>query len=112
MTPLKKPKTNGTKPCGDCKSTCHLICQETTMNNKITGKPVNITSGGNCKSKNLVYAVRCKLHDKIYVGQTGDELSKRISKNRYVTKRRPNNNELSKHFASEKHNFERDIEIT
>ena len=44
------------------------------------------------------------------MGQTGDELSKRISKHRYDTKSRPNNNELSKHLASERHDFERDIE--
>ena len=76
------------------------------------GRSVNINSGGNCKSNNVIYAARCKVHDLIYVGHTGEELSQRFSKHRYDASKRPENTELSKHIAKHHHDFERDIDIT
>lgn len=104
--------TNPTLPCGKCKKTCHLINKTSKLINSTNNRSVIINSGGNCKSKNVIYAARCKVHDLIYVGHTGEELSQRFSKHRYDASKRPENTELSKHIAKHHHDFERDIDIT
>ena len=103
---------NPTLPCGKCKKTCHLINKTSKLINCTNGRSVIINSGGNCKSKKVIYAARCKVHDLIYVGHTGEELSQRFSKHRYDASKRPDNTELSKHIAKYHHDFERDIDIT
>ena len=112
IIPPQVTSFNLTLPCGKRKKTCHLINQTTKLFNSTNGRSFTIKSGGTCKSKNIVYAARCKVHDLIYVGHTGDELSQRFSKHRYDSNKRPDNNELSKHIARYNHNFETDIDIT
>ena len=106
-----QPSTTTTSPCGKCKKTCHLISNSPIVRNSVTGQQVK-SVGGNCKSKNVVYAVRCKQHDLLYIGHTGDELSVRMSKHRYDLHKRPENNELTKHLAATIHDFETDIDVT
>ena len=65
-----------------------------------------------CKTQNGIYAARCKKHDVIYIGHTGEKLSSQFSKHRYDLKSRPDNNELTKHLNSSDHDFEKDIDIT
>jgi len=60
----------------------------------------------------VIYAARCKIHDVIYIGHTGEELSQRFSKHRYDAKKRPDNNELAKHVSKYNHDFDKDIDIT
>ena len=91
---------------------CHLINQSTVLVNKKSNTSVNINSGGNCKSKNIIYAARCKVHDMIYIGHTGEELCRRFSKHRYDAKNRPDNNELANHLSGNDHDFEKDIEVS
>ena len=66
---------------------------------------------GSCDSHNLIYAVRCKKCNELYVGHTGEKLQVRMSKHRYDCKRRPDNTELSAHFHRGKHDPEKDMEI-
>ena len=100
-----------TAPCGKCKKTCHLINSSNIIRNTISGQQAK-SAGGSCKSKNVIYAVRCKKHDLLYIGHTGDELSQRMSKHRYDFNKRPHNNELTKHLAETNHSFETDIEVS
>ena len=72
---------------------------------------MTITSGGNCRTSNIIYAARCKICDLIYIGETGKELRKRFSDHRYDAKNRPDNNELAQHISDKKHDFEKDIEV-
>ena len=60
-------------------------------------KEIKKLDGGNCRTANIVYAARCKIHGDIYIDNTEEELRERFSKNRYVAKNRPNNNELATH---------------
>ena len=101
-----------TSPCYKCKKTCHLINNSPIITNSKNGRSLDINAGGNCRTKNIIYAARCKIHDLIYIGHTGDELAQRFSKHRYDTKKRPDNNELSKHIAEYGHDFEKDIDVT
>ena len=99
-------------PCKRCKSTCHLINTSNQLINNTNGNKISINAGGDCKTQNVIYAARCKKHDLIYIGHTGDKLSSRFSKHRYDLKSRPDNNELTKHLNSSDHDFEKDIDIT
>ena len=94
---VKKSKPKTTKPCGKCK-----LCKDILTTECIANEKRNITmklkDGGNCQSRNLIYAAICKRHNKIYVGQTGDTLCDRFSKHRYDIKKRPDNSELAEHF--------------
>jgi len=103
----------GTIPCGNCKATCHLIYEGTTITNSKEENNITLnTSYGNCKTSNIVYAARCKSCDLIYVGETEKSLGNRFSKHRYDAKKRPDNCELAEHIQNHQHNFETDIEIT
>ena len=83
-----------------------------TTNNKKPRILSKINDFGNCKSKDLVYAVSCKKCDLLYVGQTGEALQTRMSKHRYDCRKRPGNCALAQHFFDAKdHDPERDMRI-
>ena len=71
----------------------------------------HILGFGDCESKNLIYAIRCRKHNELYIGQTSEKLKDRMSKHRYDCKSRPDNTELSSHFHNKKHDLEKDMEI-
>ena len=87
---IKREKNkNETSPCcGKCK-TCPLINPSHVVENPICNITIPIKSGGNCKTKGIIYAIRCKKCNIIYVGQTGDTLANRFSKHRYDIRNRP-----------------------
>ena len=103
-----------TTPCNSCRKTCHLINYHVKekFTNILNGNQVIIKKGGNCKTSNIVYAARCKVHSSVYIGQSGKELRERFSKHRYDFKHRPENNDLATHFRNFDHSFEDDLEIT
>ena len=96
-----------TKPCGNCK-----LCPNMTTQSKITYRGIikQCINGGTCKTSNVVYAARCKIHNTLYVGHTGDPLSSRFAKHRYDIKNRPNNSELAEHFHQ--NHSPTDLEVT
>ena len=67
--------------------------------------------GGNCRTANIVYAARCKIHGNIYIAITGKELRERFSKHSYYAKNRPDNNEFAAHIHKHQHEFDKDIEV-
>ena len=105
----KKP--NITTPCYSCRKTCHLISSDETLKNIHNGKKIKKLDGANCRTANIVYAVRCKIHGDIYIGNTGQELRDRFRKHRYDAKNRPDNNELTTHIHKHQHEFDKDIEV-
>ena len=64
----KKP--NITTPCCSCRKTCHLISSDETLKNIHNGKEIKKLDGGNCRTANMVYTARCKIHGDIYIGNT------------------------------------------
>lgn len=64
-------------PCQTCKVCSNKSCVE---NNGTTVK----AQGGNCKTKNLIYAATCQLcsKNKVYVGKTVTQLSHRVNGHR------------------------------
>ena len=57
-----------------------------------------IKGTGNCKEREVTYAVQCSKHKVLYIGHTGEQLLERFSKHRCDIKNRPDNRELAKHF--------------
>jgi len=92
-----------TVPCNRCKL-CKNISNDIPL-----GKSMQ-TSGGNCKSKDLIYAAWCTKHLKIYVGQTGIQLNERFSRHRWDIKNRPENCDLAGHFHKD-HDLDTDMKV-
>ena len=91
---------------------CKIINTENTIVNVKNDRKMKLPSGGNCNSKNVIYADRCRIHNEIYIGHTGEEIKQRIHKRRYDSKKRPKNTELAKHFSKGDHNFDKNIDFT
>ena len=68
------------RPCGvkNC-SCCKLGSTNTAFT--VNSKPVK-TAPGTCKSYNLIYMLRCKCCNKVYVGRTIQQLRKRMNQHR------------------------------
>ena len=76
--PCTKPEENRK---GRRCQTCNLISQKSSVtNNQITVS----CRGGNCKTKNIVYAATCTLCNKnnVYIGKTITSLSQRVNGHR------------------------------
>lgn len=71
-------KLYGTYPCGDC-TVCQYIKPATTFKNLLDGEIHQTKCYINCKTRYVVYCIQCPC-SKIYVGQTSQELRKRIQK--------------------------------
>ena len=104
-------KSKISTPCYSRRKTYHLINSDETLKNIHNGKEIKNLDGGNCRTANIVYAARCKIHGDIYISNTGEELRERFSKHRYDAKNRPDNDELAAHIHKCQHEFDKDIEI-
>ena len=82
------------------------------MKNEYNGAQIKTLSEGSCRSKNVVYVARCKIHGLLYVGHSSEELRERFNKHRYDAIKRPENNELAMHIKEHKHDFDKDIDVT
>ncbi|XP_071995609.1 uncharacterized protein [Engystomops pustulosus] len=69
-------KIRGTYPCGNC-SVCPLIQTGETFHDPLSGVEYKLHHYINCKTRNVVYALRCPCN-KLYIGQTTQELRKRV----------------------------------
>ena len=52
-----------------------------------------------------------KIHGDIHIGNTGEELRDRFSKQRYDAKTRPDSNEVAAHIHKHQHEFDKDTEV-
>ena len=104
----RERKLAGAKKCGKCKF-CHTLSTKTEITNHLKNITVKLACSGTCTSKGVIYAARCKIHNCIYVGHTGEELRTRFSKHRYDIKSRPSNSELAEHFHQ--NHTEKDMEV-
>ena len=78
-----------------------------------------LRSGGDCKSSNVVYGVKCDLCGVWYIGETSMKLHERLNQHRYSTNKlkrggtldNTNDTGLAEHFAESSHVFERDVKL-
>ena len=57
--------------------------QQRDLKNIHNGKEIKKLDGGNCRTANIAYAARYKLHGDIYTGNIGEKLRERYSNQRY-----------------------------
>ena len=110
----KEKSTYATLPCNQqktCRKMCKLINTNGYIVNDQNERRMKLPAGGDCTSRNVIYAARCKIHNQIYIGHTGDQIKERFHKHRYDAKSRPDNSELAEHFSTA-HNFDNDIDVT
>ena len=84
-------------PWSSCRKTCHFTNSDKAFKNTYNGKKIKILDGGNCRTANIVYAARFKIHGDIHIDNIGEEPKKRFNKHKYDAKNRPDNNELVAH---------------
>ena len=69
VTPKEKT-TSATLPCNkpkNCRKMCKLINTNHSIFNSKNERRMRLPAGGNCSSKNLIYAARCRIHDEICI---------------------------------------------
>ena len=54
-----------------------------TIKNKNTGAELKLKPGATCKTKGIIYAIKC---NHIYIGHTGGSMGERFSKHKYDIK--------------------------
>ena len=73
----------GSTPCGSrCCLTCKHITPGTVVHCTSNGNTFRIRATGNCKSRNVVYLIECKLCHLQYVGETQNALHIRMNGHR------------------------------
>ena len=87
------------------------MSDKTKIVNEQNGVSVNIKSGGHCKSTGIVYAIKCKKCQEIYVGESGKTASTRYSGHKYDINNRPDNCDFAKHCARTPHVLDEDLEF-
>ena len=91
-----------------CKNTHCKTCPKLLPLQRIQGFP--LTQKLNCGSRNVIYAIRCSLCKKLYIGQTSNPLRDRITHHRSAAKHKKNW-PIYRHFSMRSHDFERDHQI-
>lgn len=66
----------GTYPCGNC-SICHTLIAKNSFTNPSDSREIALKEYINCRTRNVIYGLRCGC-PKLYVGQTSQELRKRV----------------------------------
>ncbi|XP_075688301.1 uncharacterized protein LOC142681493 [Rhinoderma darwinii] len=69
-------KLIGSYACGDC-NICQFVESSDTFTDPVDKKQYPLKSYINCRTKNIIYAITCSC-PKVYIGQTSQELRKRI----------------------------------
>ncbi|XP_071983474.1 uncharacterized protein [Engystomops pustulosus] len=71
-------KLTGSFACGNC-NICQYMLPSNEFEDPIDGKRHHLKHYINCRTRNVVYAITCSC-PKVYIGQTSQELRKRIQK--------------------------------
>ena len=90
---------------------CKLITETNNFSSNITKKTYKIHHTSDCKSKNVIYLLECKLCPVQYVGKAETELHFRLSNYRSEVKK-PDPTPSAKHFQLPGHVFEEHARFT
>lgn len=93
-----------------CKCCQHFL-ESNTITNKHSKKYVNVINGGNCSTKNCIYAITCKQCDLLYIGQTIRSINERFIAHKSDIKLNSKNIETVEHFNRANHSID-DLQIT
>ena len=110
----KRPPTHTIHFCQPCNKKGSRCCTQVLSTNffksTITSKTYNIFHNSNCKDKNIIYLLTCKLCDKQYVGKSETQFNLRLNlyRNRIYSARHNSLTPVEKHFKELGHDFNRD----
>ena len=119
-------KGDENEPEQDTVRRCHAprckCCQHVQESNdfEINGKKHQVRRGGDCKSDNLIYGIRCRKCQTWYIGESSLKLRDRVNGHRASIKRIQKGETLNAqmtdtgaadHFSKKDHDFERDAEF-
>jgi hypothetical protein len=110
---------NTVKSCKDARCKCCSHLKE-TEEFSINDQKHIVRSGGTCKSGNVIYAIRCRICNLWYIGESGLKLHSRLNGHRSSIKRLQKGEKLNtqytdtgcaEHFVQKGHNFDSDAEL-
>jgi hypothetical protein len=106
-----KPNTPGMTPCNRprCK-TCKYVLN-TTQIMGLNGRQHHITSSFTCTSKNVIYALICKVCGMLYIGETKTPLAVRFSDHIRSIRNNISYKPVAAHFNQSNHTVD-DVQIT
>ena len=107
------------KKCGTPRCQC---CQHFKESEKIeiNGKTHRYNQGGNCKTENLIYTLKCRKCHLSYIGESKQRLHQRLNGHREAVRKVKKGQKLNDdyidtgaalHFGQEDHEFQRDVEV-
>ena len=106
---LKPPQINheGSSQCRRprCK-TCAHIKTGTRFDSATTGETFHVRATANCKTRNVVYLIECRICNKQYVGETENALHLRMNGHRSDYNRKLSDKPVARHFNSVGHTFD------
>lgn len=68
------------------------------LENPLTGAGSLIQQSLTCETRNLIYAIQCKISSKIYIGETGNSLQTRMYQHMYHLRKQNKSTVLYNHF--------------
>ena len=102
---LPSDKEPGTFRCGRSRcNTCAFICSQTSVSGPKSSH--KITDHFTCLSTNVIYCIRCKLCNQLYVGETGRRLGDRIREHLNDIRNNSASKPVSRHFNSANHSIQ------
>ena len=110
----KRPLTHTVHFCQPCNKKGSLCCTQILSTNSfkstITSKTYKIFHNSNCRSKNIIYLLTCRLCQKQYVGKSETQFNLRLNlyRNRIYSARHNSLTPVEKHFREQGHDFNRD----
>ena len=69
------------------------------------------TTGGTCKTPDVIYASECTFHNKLYIGHASQPLNMRFNGHRSDAKIKPTACELAHHFHLNTCDFDKDLRV-
>ena len=102
---------SGTFPCNKvrCKLCRHMDNSEIHLPNST--ERFTPVGNFNCDSPNLVYLIRCRRCPKIYIGETGQSLRKRINGHKHSIRNENHYLPVGEHFSQTTHSLD-DLQVT
>ena len=100
---IQEKKPSKEEKCNGC-ILCKQMGKGDILKNHKAGTQIKLKPGATCKTEGIIYAVRCKKCDLLYIGHSGTHMNKRFSGHKYDIKKRLDQNELSQHFDKHSRN--------
>ena len=92
-------------------SHCNSIVTDSEFSSSVTNESFSLKCSANCSSKDVIYLITCKKCKKQYVGQTHQQVSKRMNSHRFDVRNYDEScssysSNVAIHFNNNQHTFD------